>query len=872
MASIYRFSRKNKEEDPKLKDSKKSDSSGDFFPLLFAESSPLSDEEETVKNHDNKNEQALQREMEETKVISFAKDESAAEELKADDKKIGNEDTVTFEVAEIFSDRSSDDEEEQEDEKARLSEDFLRAFSDKREDQQKIEEVYHHSKGSISADMSRDEIDNTTALLMEIFGTDSAKKKKEKEVQDAELHDEIHGIFSNAKRIEDVLESIQAENLIQEENSEAENGTASADTENSDYVAVHNAEEECTKEYHATFSIEEALNQITPQAESNTVPELAEEVRVSDSDNLYSDTYDEIEEKSTASSVLPEEFTSDDEFDEFAEHLRNRNFKTLVTTLWSFVAFLALFYLESATFSNLYHPSFLTPGGIYNTIYLVIDIQLIFLASLPAITSLGNGAKGLFTGRTNRAAAPFLLVIISILHALILLITDSKQYPLFGSVAALFVLLNCFADFLDAKRLHRSFRICGKRGEKLVADPVGDDSAEAEAFAEQFSEAPLFFSVRKASFIDRFFHRASLPGKAEKSHLVTLLIALVLSLAFAVLTYWKSHLLADAFTSFTAMAMMSFPLCGILTVVLPFSHLSRKAEKKGCAIVGCADADRNAEANVVSFTDKEIFPPRSVKVNTIRTYGQTRIDKAILYSAMIFQKLGGPLSLVFKKTISGVYSEIPEDFDFLEITADGMCAKIEGKDVFVGNKNYLLSYDFGYAKDEMDRGFEARSGKIMYMVIGSELAAKFYIRYSISTRFKKTILSLFKAGICPAVKTCDPNIDSDLFRALLQNDKIPAGIIKTCDAMKDAPVAEHSNSGVVCTTSIANLLHTFSLCSSLKQLARLNAVIKLLALLIGAGVVLFLYLIGDMEKISGLFAVIYQLLWLIPVIIPSLSE
>ena len=239
---------------------------------------------------------------------------------------------------------------------------------------------------------------------------------------------------------------------------------------------------------------------------------------------------------------------------------------------------------------------------------------------------------------------------------------------------------------------------------------------------------------------------------------------------------------------------------------------------------------------------------------------------------MIFQKLGGPLSLVFKKTISGVYSEIPEDFDFLEITADGMCAKIEGKDVFVGNKNYLLSYDFGYAKDEMDRGFEARSGKIMYMVIGSELAAKFYIRYSISTRFKKTILSLFKAGICPAVKTCDPNIDSDLFRALLQNDKIPAGIIKTCDAMKDAPVAEHSNSGVVCTTSIANLLHTFSLCSSLKQLARLNAVIKLLALLIGAGVVLFLYLIGDMEKISGLFAVIYQLLWLIPVIIPSLSE
>jgi len=239
---------------------------------------------------------------------------------------------------------------------------------------------------------------------------------------------------------------------------------------------------------------------------------------------------------------------------------------------------------------------------------------------------------------------------------------------------------------------------------------------------------------------------------------------------------------------------------------------------------------------------------------------------------MIFQKLGGPLSLVFKKTVSGVYSEISQDFDFLEITADGMCAKIDGKEIFVGNKNYLLSYDFGYTKDQMDDGFEARSGKIMYMVIGSELAAKFYVRYSISKRFKKTILALFKCGICPAVKTCDPNIDSDLFRTLLQNDRIPAGIIKTCEAMKDAPVKERSESGIVCTSTIANLLHTFSLCDSLRHLTRTGVVVKILSLLLGAGIVFFLYFIENLTKVSGLFVLIYQILWMIPVILPSLSE
>ena len=242
-----------------------------------------------------------------------------------------------------------------------------------------------------------------------------------------------------------------------------------------------------------------------------------------------------------------------------------------------------------------------------------------------------------------------------------------------------------------------------------------------------------------------------------------------------------------------------------------------------------------------------------MKVTTIRTYGDTRIDSAILYAAMIFQKLGGPLSQVFKKTISGVVNEISEDFDFLEITADGMCAKIDGAEVFVGNKDYLLSYDFGYTKDEMDEAFEEKAGKIMYMVIGKNLAAKFYIRYSLSPRFEKTLHALYKSGICAAVKTCDPNIDSDLFKALLKNRKIPAGIIKTTDAMKDAPVAEKSDSGIACCSTISNMLHTFVLSDSLVHLIRTNTWIKVLSLLIGAFVVAFLFATNGLSKVTPIF-------------------
>jgi len=854
MASIYRFTRKSKKEDAKNDAKQVLDEKTDLAPLV-TENGPLLEEtviappvgeEKIVPAEAIDNKAATEEEAEKTREISFDKEESKTEEAE-----ISKEDTIDFETAML---KAMNTPEETDD-----KEELLRALEQTMKiDDQKFEEIFGRAKGNDSVSDAGKETDETTELLKDIFGLTSSRLPKVGKNENPELQEEIQGVFSERKTLQEALADAQKEDEDKKDDS--------------DYIAVHDAPTESTKEYHATFSFEEELENITPEEADASVPPIAQEVLVSDGEDPYTDTYDELDDKPKKLSVLPEEYTSEEEFDEFAEDLRNRNFAALRNVVWSFLAFLAVLYLESATFSSFWHPEFLKPDGLYGTIFLLVDIQLLLISALLALSSLGEGVRSLFRGKPSRNTAAFFAVFIAILHAALLMAFGGTDYPLFGCVAALFVWMTTIADFLEAKRIHRTFRICGRHGEKLVAEKLGEDSAEAEAFREQLSGTPKFYSVCKSDFIEGFFRRAKNRSKADRSHGWGILLSLLFAVGFAGFSYWKGADLTAVFNRFAMMAMMTLPLSGIFTVVLPFSHLSKKAAKKNAAIISAAMADEYAAADVVSFTDKEIFPPKSVKITTIRTYGQTRIDKAILYGAMIFQKLGGPLSLVFKKTISGVYTEIPENFDFLEITADGMCAKIDGKDVFVGNKNYLLSYDFGYTKDDVDEQFEARSGKIMYMVINSELAAKFYIRYSISKRFKKTVFTLFKSGICPAVKTCDPNIDSDLFRTMLQNDKIPAGIIKTCEAMKDAPNEEKSESGVVCTSTIANLLHTFSFCDSLKHLSQANVIMKFLSLLLGAGIVLFLFFIEDLTKITGLFVLLYQILWMIPVIIPSLSE
>ncbi len=752
-----------------------------------------------------------------------------------------------------------------------IPKDLLEALSGAKVDTDKMEEVFSRSKGTVGSDSSEEEYDETANLLREIFGTEHTPKRKKKKLG-VEPVETVES--DDSAKASDALENTAVFEKVSEDTEYvADHGGEEDKTR--DYIAIHDSDEEKTKEYSSLSQMGED-QQVDPAELTRTdIPPLADEFHVSEepgSDDPYSDTYEELETKYDAKPVLPDEYTSPEEYDEFAEHLRNKNYRSLSSVLWTFLAFFAVFYLESATFSGIPHPQILTPGGIYNTIYLLVDLQAVFISGLLVLPSLLRGFKNLFRGKPDRHTVLSVLYLFSVLHAVILLALGATEYPLFGSAAVLFGVLNSIANFLDAKRAYRTFRICGSKREKLVAKTLDNESPEAETFREELEGTPRFFSIQKAEFIENFFARLNQRSKVERSYGWILALSMVFSIAFAVFTYLKSHDVAETASNFMMMTAMTLPLSAVFSISLPFAHIAAKSEKIGSTIISVAAAEEYASADVVSFTDKEIFPPKSVKITTIRTYGQTRIDKAILFAAMIFQKLGGPLSEVFKKTISGVVEEISEDFDFKEITADGMCASIEGLDVFVGNKNYLLSYDFGYTRDDQDEEFEAKHGKIMYMVIGSELAAKFYIRYSISKQFKKTVLTLFRSGICPAVKTCDPNIDSDLFRTLLQNKKIPAGIIKSCEAMKDAPSAEKSESGIVCISSIAKLLRTFSLCDSLRHLTRANVVMKIISMVLGAVIVGFLYYISGLARITGMFVLIYQLLWLIPVVIPSLTE
>ncbi|MBQ9545182.1 MAG: hypothetical protein IJV00_08660, partial [Clostridia bacterium] len=375
-------------------------------------------------------------------------------------------------------------------------------------------------------------------------------------------------------------------------------------------------------------------------------PEKPGEIRGSD---LYDDSADDFADEllhAAKRSKQPEEFTDPDLAEEMTEGIKNRSVGALVCAVWSFVVMAAALYLDSACFTRIPHPAFLTPGK-YGAVLILVDLQMLLISGVLIGPALISGFKSLFSGKADHNSLTAAAMSAALIYNVSLLVTSASDpsIMLFSSAGCLFGFLNALCRYLDERRLYRSFRIVASKKPKFVAKKLGTDSGEFEALKEHLPEDPDIFTVEKTNFVTNFMANSRKPSKASGAYNAAIWIVLVLAAAFGI--YNLTGGAAQAFKGFALICLFGFPACGIYAVSVPLGKISRKCAAADSALIGASAVDDYSSASVISFNDTELFPASKIRVTSIRTYGETPIDRGILYAAMIFKKVGGPLSKVF---------------------------------------------------------------------------------------------------------------------------------------------------------------------------------------------------------------------------------
>ena len=320
--------------------------------------------------------------------------------------------------------------------------------------------------------------------------------------------------------------------------------------------------------------------------------------------------------------------------------------------------------------------------------------------------------------------------------------------------------------------------------------------------------------------------------------------------------------------------MITLPLSSISVVALPFFMTTLRLARRESAIIGEASIAEYANTSLISFKDTDVFHEKGIKVTSIKTYGKSRIDNTFVMAARIFKLVGGPLEAVFNRSVIDTTSDKSGD-KLVCVTENGIKAAIDSEEVFVGNRNFMEENGFESIEDGIDTSFETTNGRIMFIATGGEITAKFYIKYALGRNFKALLDSFYSLGICMAVNTRDPNLDTKFVTQLLHDDEYPIVVVKRDDipSTEDDSPLEASKSGVISNSSVSNMLRTFISADKLSRLISMNTIIKYISLVFAITVVVILFLSGSShEKVSPLFIMLYQLMWSLPIIGTSLFQ
>ncbi len=512
---------------------------------------------------------------------------------------------------------------------------------------------------------------------------------------------------------------------------------------------------------------------------------------------------------------------------------------------------------------------FLLKSGDVNTgarMYILIDLQLVFFCAMTILPSVIKGLKGMFTFKMNADSMLVFGLIFDAAYTVICVIRGPEidRLGLYGSALCFGCVCSAFSSVLRSAKDERIFGIISKDRLKYVAEKLPSSVRESEEFGHYMSDDSEMYTVKRTGFVDGFAERTVRRSRNDDLFHVIMPLILFGGVAVFAALLIIGRPLSEAFRAFYALVAVSIPSTAFFMLVLPLYIANRRGGKYSAAFVGNAVAEEYENARVLSFADTEVFPANLVKLNSINTYSDYRIDKIIPELAKIFSFLGGPLASVTARMVDGPFEKY-ESARVIENAADGICVAVDGKHIFLGKRTFLQRYRFSAPAEPGDEAFERNSGSVMYVVIDEQLAAKVYIRYRINPRFETLLRDLYRAGLCLGIKTMDPNITNDLIAGLIKFRKCPVSVLKQNHPRDISGESAHASSGIVCNSSLHNFLKMFALNDKIHHVGKCNEIITVISVVLSFVAVAFLAITEDLQAFGVLQALIFQLCWQIPV-------
>ena len=557
-----------------------------------------------------------------------------------------------------------------------------------------------------------------------------------------------------------------------------------------------------------------------------------------------------------------------------ASMFKKSRFALLAVIGTGFFLLLSILYALSASFFPI--SDFLKPGA-YSTVFILVDLQIMLFAAMCVIGKLIEGAVDLYDRFGSPECVTLVITLMITAYSVYGAVTckGNDEVYVFGSVGCLALFLVALYDYYKTSSDYLAFRIAASPASKygsVELDPTGDDCAPFQEYMTAGSKA---FTIQRGEKYLNFTSRNEAVPKCENGFGVKCAISFAVALAVGAAVYVLSTFdLYVALTAFLVVFLSSISFGTYIAAAFPRYLLAKKASKHNCAIVGQNVHEEYENVSVISFEDTEVFPPKDVRVSSIRVYGNAALDSAILDIAFITKKLGGPLSNVFAKAVTYEKSDL-DNVEILAVYPDAIKAAIGKNEYLLATSAFIRANGFACYEDSVDNSYISSLGSILYMVKNGETIAKFYIKYAINPQFETILSGLNDSDICVSVRTTDPCINNDILLSNLRSKNHKISVVKGSGINSLPSTSKSIDSGIISLSGIHKFLKTYMLCDRLGRTIKVNSIVKTIGTVFGFIIPIALFALnfmnpaGTVHIANSFFVLLIQLFWLIPIMIIS---
>ncbi len=423
--------------------------------------------------------------------------------------------------------------------------------------------------------------------------------------------------------------------------------------------------------------------------------------------------------------------------------------------------------------------------------------------------------------------------------------TSDSTPALFGLVFAIQALAAVYASCIRKTADFTAFKAVSQNGDKRALNVSETQSLHQENIAlDGAVDGYKSRTVRlfRTSFISDFFKRTA---KGREDGFVNLLLVSVSTGAALVLALVCGFLrggVDSAFDAFALLFMTAIPAASMLLHKLPYSEAEKISNKNKTVVIGEESLYEFSDVDVIAFDDTEIFGEDDVALKRFMSYGdKENTEKAMYQMSALFSVVGGPLDLIFTKSLAG---KRPVPATNVVIGTDGICANVDGKRVHAGTYEYMKRCGISVRSDSATQSVGADTTKIMYAAESGAVYAKFYIRYSFSEQFTEILPAIRENGIVPLIYTRDPNISNELLKTLSAGQ----GVIRVMKKNDIPPIEEPGltriDAGIVTYGNKMNAIRSVLLSKKYAELQASLSKAELAAMSAGAVAAAVLSLLG----------------------------